>query len=704
LHRHHGFHPFPEEEAIKPEEKKPEGFINGTIFWLNKKWKSAIKSAKTYFRLVQYARPYWYLALAVLILSGISSFTSILPTQVTGVAINKIWAAGGEKTQDSTNKTDNLTSNTKKSEKTLTIEPFINKATDYVATNWMPNRNRFVVTFVVLAMAFLFFYLLESTISVSNSFIMTKLGNTLTFDMRNHVYDHLQRLSLRFFEDRRTGDLMSRTVNDIDSLQDVMVGPIIWFITDMLRLFWILYLCIKWDWQLTVMSLLVTPILVLATVSFGIFMRKRYKLLREKIGDLNAVAQDNISGIRVIKGFAREDYELEKFRKVNDENRKLQIKVGYINTAFHPLIGILMQAGSLIVLLFGGIKVLKQEMAPGMFIVFFPYVNMLYGPIMGVSRFFNYIIRALASVDRVFEILDTKPEVADKEDAVDLKSIRGEMEFKNVSFSYVEGTEVLKDVSFKAFPGQMIAFVGPSGAGKTTLINMVSRFYDPISGDIFVDGYNLKDVKQRSLRSQMGIVLQDPFLFNDTVKSNIAYGKIGATDEEIISAAKAANAHDFILQLPKGYDSVVGERGVKLSGGQKQRVSIARAILANPRILILDEATSSVDTETEMLIQTAIQRLVKDRTTFVIAHRLSTVHSADMIVVLEDGKVVETGTHNELINKDGLYNRLYKIQFKSMPELSDELVIDENNEQAFSIPTVQPIGLGNDSSSKWKNN
>jgi subfamily B ATP-binding cassette protein MsbA len=472
----------------------------------------------------------------------------------------------------------------------------------------------------------------------------------------------------------------------------------------MLRLFWILYLCIKWDWQLTVMSLLVTPIMVFATVSFGIFMRKRYKLLREKIGDLNAVTQDNISGIRIIKGFAREDYELEKFRKVNDENRKLQIKVGYINTAFHPLIGILMQAGSLIVLLFGGIKVLKQEMAPGMFIVFFPYVNMLYGPIMGVSRFFNYIIRALASVDRVFEILDTKPEVADKEDAVDLKSIRGEMEFKNVTFSYIEGTEILKDVSFKAFPGQMIAFVGPSGAGKTTVINMVSRFYDPISGDIFVDGYNLKDVKQRSLRSQMGIVLQDPFLFNDTVKSNIAYGKIGATDEEIISAAKAANAHDFILQLPKGYDSVVGERGVKLSGGQKQRVSIARAILADPRILILDEATSSVDTETEMLIQTAVQRLVKDRTTFVIAHRLSTVHSADMIVVLEDGKVVETGKHNELINKDGLYNRLYKIQFKSMPELSDELEIDENNGQAFSIPTAQPIDLGNDSGSKWRNN
>jgi len=706
VHRHFGFHRFPEEE-FKPEEKRPEGFINGIKYWINKNRQTAIKSAKTYIRLLRYARPYWYLALIVLILSGITSFTSILPTQVTGVAINKIWEAGSEKIQSDTPNRAIEPRNTSPrggGSKTLTIEPIINKVTDYVANRWMPNRNRFIVTFVVLAMSFLFFYLLENAISVSNSFIMTKLGNTLTFDMRNHAYSHLQNLSLRFFEDRRTGDLMSRIVNDIDSLQDVIVGPVIWFITDMLRLFWILYLCIKWDWQLTVLSLLVTPILIFATVSFGIFMRKRFRLLREKIGDLNAVIQDNISGIRIIKGFAREDYELNRFKKINNENRKIQVKVSYLNTAFHPLIGLLMQAGSLIVLLFGGIKVLRQEMAPGMFIVFFPYVNMLYGPIMGVSRFFNFIIRALASVDRVFEILDTKPEVADKEDAIDLKSIRGEVEFRNVSFSYVEGIEVLKNVSFKVYPGQMVAFVGPSGAGKTTAINMVSRFYDPTSGDIFVDGYNLKDIKQRSLRNQMGIVLQDPFLFNDTVKANIAYGKIGATDEEIISAAKAANAHDFIMELPKGYETIVGERGVKLSGGQKQRVSIARAILANPRILILDEATSSVDTETEMLIQTAIQRLVKDRTTFVIAHRLSTVHSADIIVVLENGRVVETGKHSELIKNDGLYSRLYKIQFRSALESPEEREFEEANEREFAMAKTDMFDLNTVSTNKWQNN
>lgn len=663
-----GFHGFPYQEMPKPEEK-PKGFVKRIRYEFNKRYEQAIKALKTYLRLFHYVRPYWHLALTVLILSGLSSFTSILPTQITGVAIDQIWAAGNSAiNKDANNIKNNQASNPRSMPegKSLTIEPIIRKATNYISTNLMPNKNRFIVTFVVLALAYLAFHFLGQGISIANGFIMTKLGNTLTFDMRNNVYDHLQKLSLRFFEDRKTGDLMSRAVNDVDSLQDAMVGPVIWFITDMLRLAWVLYLCIKWDWELTVLSLLVTPFLIISTVSFGIFMKKKYMILRQKIGDLNAVIQDNISGIRTIKGFAREDYELERFKKTNGENKKIQIRVGYYSTAFSPLVSTLMQAGTLIVLFFGGIKVLNGEMAPGIFIVFFSYVNMLYGPIMGVSRFFNFIIRAVASVDRVFEILDTKPDVADKDDAIELTSMRGEMEFRNVNFSYVEGIDVLKDVSFRSLPGQMIAFVGPSGAGKTTAINMVARFYDPKSGDVFVDGYNLKDIKQKSLRRNMGIVLQDPFLFNDTVKANIAYGKIGASDEEIIEASKAANAHDFILGLPNGYDTIVGERGVKLSGGQRQRVSIARAILANPRILILDEATSSVDTETEMQIQIAIQRLVKDRTTFVIAHRLSTVHSADLIVVLDNGRAVETGRHHELIEKDGLYNRLYKIQFRSL--------------------------------------
>lgn len=689
MHRH-----FPmDENREKPEEEIPKGRLNRLKYKYRKNLEKGIKAAKTYFRLLTYAKPYLFLAFIVLVLSGVSSITSLFPTQIMGVAIDEINLAekirsgiGIHETDSSDTKHENQP--TRSSNKTLPVAPLIRKAADYAWKNWMPERNRFVVVFGVLTATFLFFHLFENGISVVRGFIMTKLGNTLTFDMRNNVYDHIQQLSLRYFEDRRTGDIMSRIVNDIDSLQDVIVGPVIWFITDMIRLVGVLYFCLSWDWVMTVLALLVSPVLVSSTMAFGMFMRKKYILLRQKIGELNSTIQDNISGIRTIKGFAREDYEYKRFNNINKENRDLHIQIGYLNTIFHPVIGILMEVGALIVLLYGGIKVLRGEMTAGMFVVFFPYVSMLNGPIMGINRFFTYIIRALASVDRVFEVLDTKPEVADKEDAIELPPIKGYVEFQDVCFSYTKEVEVLKNVSFKCNPGQMVAFVGPSGAGKSTAISMVARFYDPTSGKILVDGYDLRDVKQISLRKQMGIVLQDPFLFNDTVKNNIAYGKLGATDEEIIEAAKAANAHDFILELPNGYETVIGERGIKLSGGQKQRISIARAILADPRILILDEATSSVDTETEMLIQTAIQRLVTNRTTFVIAHRLSTVHNADLIIVLDKGNVVEMGKHKDLIINNGLYSRLYQIQFRikslELEEEKPEVTLEE-------LPIPEPI-------------
>ncbi|MGQ9609601.1 MAG: ABC transporter ATP-binding protein [bacterium] len=689
MHRH-----FPmDENREKPEEEIPKGRLNRLKYKYRKNLEKGIKAAKTYFRLLTYAKPYLFLAFIVLVLSGVSSITSLFPTQIMGVAIDEINLAekirsgiGIHEIGSSDIKHENQPA--RSSNKTLPVAPLIRKAADYVWKNWMPERNRFVVVFGVLTATFLFFHLFENGISVVRGFIMTKLGNTLTFDMRNNVYDHIQQLSLRYFEDRRTGDIMSRIVNDIDSLQDVIVGPVIWFITDMIRLVGVLYFCLSWDWVMTVLALLVSPVLVSSTMAFGMFMRKKYILLRQKIGELNSTIQDNISGIRTIKGFAREDYEYKRFNNINKENRDLHIQIGYLNTIFHPVIGILMEVGAIIVLLYGGIKVLRGEMTAGMFVVFFPYVSMLNGPIMGINRFFTYIIRALASVDRVFEVLDTKPEVADKEDAIELPPIKGYVEFQDVCFSYTKEVEVLKNVSFKCNPGQMVAFVGPSGAGKSTAISMVARFYDPTSGKILVDGYDLRDVKQISLRKQMGIVLQDPFLFNDTVKNNIAYGKLGATDEEIIEAAKAANAHDFILELPNSYETVIGERGIKLSGGQKQRISIARAILADPRILILDEATSSVDTETEMLIQTAIQRLVANRTTFVIAHRLSTVHNADLIIVLDKGNVVEMGKHKELIINDGLYSRLYKIQFRikslELEEEKPEVTLEE-------LPIPEPI-------------
>lgn len=673
----------------KPSNEKPKGIRNLTIYLLRKFRTDAAKSLKTYIRLVSYSKPYLYLVIIVLFLSAAASFLSILPNQIMGLAIEEIRSAevfrpNKGASELSSPRPDGSLTRVKSS---LPIAPTVRKAADYMAKHWLPSQNPFIVTFYTLALAFLLLHLTSTGISITRAYIMTWLGQTLIFDMRNNVYQHLQKLSLKYFEDRKTGDIMSRVVNDVNSLQYVIVEPVIGLVNDILRLCWILYFCIKWNWRLTAMSLLIGPFLIPATLVFGRVIRKTFRLLRRKVGEVNALIQDNLSGIRIIKGFAREDYELNRFKDKNDENRRLYVRTGRLSAVFGSSMGILMQAGSLLVLAYGGVKVLRGDMEPGIFIVFFSYVNMLYGPLAGLTGFYNNIQQALASVERVFEVLDTEPDVADKKDAMELPVIRGEVEFRNVCFSYSGDIQALKNVSLRAYPGQMVAFVGPSGAGKTTAVNLVARFYDPTSGGIFVDGYNLQDVKQKSLRSQMGIVLQEPFLFNDTIKASIAYGKLGATDDEIIEAAKAANAHDFIIELPKGYETVIGERGVKLSGGQRQRISIARAILANPRILILDEATSSVDTETEMLIQSAIQRLVKDRTTFVIAHRLSTVHNANLIVVLDKGDVVEMGTHNELLAKDGLYSRLHKVQFRTPDsDLYREQVPESVETERPSIP------------------
>ena len=624
-----------------------------------------INFRETYPRLLRYARPYWRLVALILVLSLVTAFLSVLPPQVMGVAVDEITGFGRLADDDPPGQTtDGQAAVAPDLRKSLPIAPYMKRAAAYISTTWLTESPPAVVSATVLVGAFLLLFVISRVFSAIQGIVMAKVGQGLIFDMRSQAYRHVQKLSLSYFEDQQTGDVMSRVVNDVNSLESVIVGPVIRLITDVCRLGFVLYYCMLWDWQLTSLSLTAAPLLLLSTFFVGKLLRKNFRELRKKVGELNALIQDNISGIRIIQSFVREEHELGRFNVTSRQNYTLNVRLASIFAMFRPWVDFLNQIGILVVLGVGSVKVMNGELKPGMFVVFLQYLPMLFGPITGLTRFYNHVQRALASCERVFELLDTKAAVASPPNAIQLPPLRGEVEFRHVDFHYRDDVQALDDIGLHAKPGEMVALVGPSGAGKTTLVNLIPRFYDISDGDLLVDGRDVREVDLDSLRSQIGIVLQDPFLFNATVKENLRYGRYDATDDDLVEAAKAANAHGFISELTDGYDTLIGERGVKLSGGQRQRISIARAILADARILILDEATSSVDSETEMLIQQAIDNLVRNRTTFVIAHRLSTVQHADQIIVLEAGAIVETGSHEELLGRGGLYARLHEVQFR----------------------------------------
>jgi len=516
----------------------------------------------------------------------------------------------------------------------------------------------------LVALGFIGLVVVKGVFSYLQTYLTSFIGYKIVMDMRNQIFQHLQRLSLSFYKRRRAGEIMSRLISDTNVLQNALVENIMKLILNILLVIGVLIFIFYIHWRLSLLTLFTLPLLIFTLGKLGSRIKKFSNLVQMKIADISSIIQETIGGIEVIKSFATEKQEVERFQTYNVQNFHLNMKRTRLVAILPPLMEILTTIGLSAILWYGGLEVINGNLTIGELVAFLGYVALAVNPLNKIGKNYSRYQQALASAERMFEILDTEPEIKESPKAIEMPRINGYIRFRNVSFSYDDKELVLKDIDLDLRPGEKIALVGRSGVGKTTLVSLIPRFYDPTSGSITIDGHNIRNVKLMSLRRQIGIVSQETFLFNGTIKDNIAYGKMKATDEEIVDAAKKANAHNFIMSLEKGYDTPVGERGVKLSGGQRQRIAIARAILRDPRILILDEATSAVDAESEALIQDALEKLMKDRTTIIIAHRLSTILRADKIIVLDERKIEEIGSHQELLAKNGLYTRLYKSQFE----------------------------------------
>ena len=497
------------------------------------------------------------------------------------------------------------------------------------------------------------------------NYLMSYVGQSVIIDIRAAVFKKLQRLSVSFYDKNKTGTIMSYITNDVNALQSAMVENTIEMITEGFILIGSVVAMIYLDWRLTLFTVCTFPVVLWFMEFFGKKIRKTGGRIQECTADITSVLQESVASARVIKSFVREDYEVDRFDVENKANFRANMKNAQLMATLTPVVELVAAIGVTMIIWYGGNNVINGTITAGSLVAFLTYAVNISNPNKRLTRVIGNIQKALAAAQRVFMIIDMPEEIAESRDAKQLPEVIGKVEFQNVSFAYNDKGNVITDLSFSVKPGEVIAIVGPSGAGKSTIANLLPRFYDVNKGDIKIDGHSVREVTLDSLREQVGIVPQETMLFNGSVYNNILYGRLDATKEEIEAAAKAANAHDFIMQLTDGYETKLGDRGVNLSGGQRQRIAIARAILKNPRILILDEATSALDTESERVVQEALDRLMVGRTSFVIAHRLSTVKNADKILVLEKGNLVESGTHDELLALDGLYAHLYKIQYRN---------------------------------------
>ena len=515
-----------------------------------------------------------------------------------------------------------------------------------------------------LALALLLLFVVSGVFSAAQIYLLASVGQRFVNNLMVEVYSRVQHLSLSFFDKQRVGELISRIMNDTTLLREAVSGVLIGLITEVITAIGALVLMFALDWRLSFVVLTVVPLVVLLGNISGEWMRWATDELQKKMADITSLAEQNLGGIRVVKSFAREDHESRRFADQADGVYVASMRQAKIVAVLQPLISSITMIAILGVLYYGAHRVASGALSPGDLIAFLLYIVVLTGPATGLVGMYMGLQEALAAADRVFSLLDTKPEIVDSPGAVELERVAGHVEFKDVGFSYDGGEAVLEGLRLSVRPGQVVALIGASGVGKTTMVSLLPRFYEVDTGSVLLDGMDIRKIKLSSLRSHIGFVAQDVLLFSGTIRENIRYGRLSATDVEVEAAARAANAHDFVSSFRDGYDALVGERGMKLSGGQRQRISIARALLSDPDVLVLDEATSSLDAESESLVRQAVGRLMSGRTTFIIAHRLSTVVNADRIALLDAGKIAAQGTHEELMRASEQYRRLYARQFQ----------------------------------------
>ena len=501
-------------------------------------------------------------------------------------------------------------------------------------------------------------------------YVMAKVSNHILLEIRQELYEHIQTLSFSFFDSRPTGKILARIIGDVNSLKNVLTNAVTTLIPDFITICGVVVIMVVKDWKLALASLSTIPLMILAVWFIQTISHKRWQIFRKKASNLNAYVHEDIAGMSVVQSFRAEGETQEIFGGLVEEHRKAFRDAVRLADMFGPVVDLCWGLGAMLLYLTGIRLIGGEYVTVGTLVVFGTYISMFWTPVMNLSNFYNQVVTNLAAAERIFDIMDTEPDIVDGAEVEELPDIEGRVEFSHVSFTYDEGTpaetKVLEDVIFTVEPGETIALVGPTGAGKTTIVNLISRFYDIQRGTILIDGYDVQKVSMDSLRRQMGVMTQENFIFQGTVRENIAYGKLDATEEEIIQAAQAVNAHDFIMRLEKGYDTQLKERGAGLSIGQRQLIAFARTMVSMPRILILDEATSSIDTHTELLVQQGIEALLKGRTSFVIAHRLSTIQKADRIFVIDKGGILEQGSPAELMAKKGHYYELYMAQFKNV--------------------------------------